>query len=57
MTLLTDTDVERAIAVRTKARRTGDQSLADNVKVTLRALGIELTDGPHGTTWRVSGDD
>ncbi len=51
MTLLTNADVERAIDVRAKAQRAGDKALADSTRRSLAALGIELADGNHGTTW------
>jgi cysteinyl-tRNA synthetase len=45
--------VEARIAERTAARAARDFARADEVRVALRAQGIELQDTPAGTTWRV----
>jgi cysteinyl-tRNA synthetase len=41
---------ERLLAERTAARAAGDFVLADRLRDELAALGLELTDGPDGTT-------
>ncbi len=46
-------DVERQVALRNQARINRDWSLADKVRQALLAQGIELEDGPDGTSWRV----
>ena len=56
MTLLTHEDIERGIDVRLKAMKRGDYELATNIKTTLAAHGISLTDSPSGTIWRYTKD-
>jgi cysteinyl-tRNA synthetase len=45
--------VETRIAERVQARAAKDFQRADEIRATLKAGGIELMDGPTGTTWRV----
>jgi cysteinyl-tRNA synthetase len=45
--------VEARIADRTAARAGKDFARADEIRDTLRQAGIELMDGPAGTSWRV----
>ncbi len=47
-----DAAVEAAIARRGDARRQGDYGEADRIRDALSKQGIELMDGPAGTTWR-----
>ena len=49
-------DVEAAIAARTAARAAKDFAKADAIRDALAAKGVELHDGPEGTTWSVSGE-
>ena len=50
--------VEPLIAARTEARRTKDWAESDRLRDELLALGVEIKDGPTGTTWtrRVAAD-
>ena len=45
-------DIEHRLAARLEARARKDFAAADAVRDELQALGIELEDGPEGTTWR-----
>ena len=49
---LTAEDIEQRLAARLEARARKDFAAADAVRDELQALGIELEDGPEGTTWR-----
>jgi len=46
-------EVERAIAERAAARAAKNFALADQLRDALAAKGVEIMDGPRGTTWRV----
>ena len=46
--------VEALIAERSRARARRDFGEADRLREALRALGVELTDKPQSTTWRVA---
>jgi cysteinyl-tRNA synthetase len=50
---ITDADVEAKIAARKAAREAKDFAKADALRAELTALGVELMDGPTGTTWRI----
>ena len=45
-------DIVEAIARRDEARARKDFAVADRIRDELRGRGIELMDGPGGTTWR-----
>ena len=45
-------DIEQRLAARLEARARKDFAAADAVRDELQAQGIELEDGPEGTTWR-----
>jgi cysteinyl-tRNA synthetase len=47
--------VEARIAERTAARADKDWKRADDIRAALKGEGVELMDGPAGTTWRVTG--
>jgi cysteinyl-tRNA synthetase len=47
--------VEARIAERTSARAGKDWKRADEIRAELKGMGVELMDGPTGTTWRVTG--
>ena len=49
-----DDSIEEAIAWREEARRQRDFAEADRIRDDLKARGIELMDGPEGTTWRLA---
>ncbi|WP_426575971.1 cysteine--tRNA ligase [Xenorhabdus stockiae] len=44
--------IEALIKQRNDARKNRDWALADSARDQLNAMGIELEDGPQGTTWR-----
>jgi cysteinyl-tRNA synthetase len=50
---ITDADVEARIAARKAARDEKDFAKADAHRDALIAMGVELMDGPAGTTWRI----
>ncbi|MHB1296856.1 MAG: cysteine--tRNA ligase [Anaerolineae bacterium] len=45
--------VELLVKTRTELRRAKQWALADQVRDQLTALGVELQDGPDGTTWQI----
>jgi len=45
--------VEASIVERTQARADKNFQRADEIRATLKTQGVELMDGPKGTTWRV----
>jgi len=45
-------EIERLIQARTDARKAKDFAEADRIRDDLKARGVELEDGPQGTTWR-----
>jgi cysteinyl-tRNA synthetase len=47
------TGVEALITARNAARKAKDFAEADRLKVQLKELGLEIEDGPQGTTWRL----
>jgi cysteinyl-tRNA synthetase len=47
-------EVERLIAARVQARAGKDFAEADRVRAALKALGVEISDTPAGTTWKVA---
>ena len=50
---ITASDVEQQIAARQAARKDRDFDKADAVRKELSDRGVELLDGPEGTTWRI----
>ena len=48
--------VQRSIEQRNEARKDKDFARADALRGELTAMGVELMDGPGGTTWRVAED-
>ncbi|MCW8410351.1 cysteine--tRNA ligase [Legionella sp. PATHC035] len=46
------TEIEELIAERLQARADRNWGRADQIRADLLSRGIELEDGPHGTTWR-----
>jgi cysteinyl-tRNA synthetase len=50
---LTEADIEKAIDDRIEARRNREFERADAIRDRLAGSGIELMDGPEGTTWRI----
>jgi len=51
---LSDAEIEDLIRQRTEARGARDWATADRVRDQLQDAGIQLEDGPQGTTWRRS---
>jgi cysteinyl-tRNA synthetase len=50
--LLTDKQINDAIAARNAARKAKDWAEADRIRDELKAQGIILEDGPTGTSWK-----
>jgi hypothetical protein len=48
--------VDLLVELRGRARRERDFALGDRIRDTLATAGIELRDGPDGTTWHSPGD-
>jgi cysteinyl-tRNA synthetase len=48
-------EIERKIEERTQVRQAKDFARADAIRDELRDKGVELMDGPGGTTWKVVG--
>jgi cysteinyl-tRNA synthetase len=44
--------IEDLIAARNQARKDKDWSLADQIRDQLQNIGVQIEDGPEGTTWR-----
>ena len=49
---LSDSEIEAFIEARKQAKADKDFAKADQIRSDLKAQGIELEDGKHGTTWR-----
>jgi cysteinyl-tRNA synthetase len=49
--------VEQLIAARDDARKAKDWAEADRIRDELASMGIEIMDGPNGTTWQLKGQD
>ncbi|GGD15754.1 cysteine--tRNA ligase [Pyruvatibacter mobilis] len=49
-----DAHVENMIAARNAARKAKDFAEADRLRDELTAMGVEIKDGPEGTTWSVA---
>jgi hypothetical protein len=47
--------VNGVLAARTHARSTGQYGLADELRDALVSAGIDVQDGPEGTTWSITG--
>ncbi|NBU89425.1 MAG: cysteine--tRNA ligase [Betaproteobacteria bacterium] len=48
---LSEADIAQQIELRAQAKQAKDFKRADEIRAALLAQGIELKDGPHGTTW------
>lgn len=47
--------IDALIAARNKARTDKDFAEADRIRDELKSMGVELEDGPGGTTWKMAG--
>ena len=54
LTVLSDDDINKAIAMRTEARKSRNFTESDRIRDELLQSGIILEDSPQGTTWRRS---
>jgi cysteinyl-tRNA synthetase len=45
--------VEALVVARNAARKAKDFAGADQLKLQLKEMGVEIEDGPQGTTWRL----
>jgi cysteinyl-tRNA synthetase len=50
---LVEADIDAKLAERVQARTARDYARADAIRDEIASLGIELMDGPSGTTWRL----
>ena len=50
---LSETDIEALIVERREARENRDFARADQIRDELAAMGVQLLDGPEGTTWKM----
>jgi cysteinyl-tRNA synthetase len=50
----TAAEIDALVEERQQARQTKDFARADVIRKELETLGIEIADGPTGTTWRIS---
>ncbi|GAB4521694.1 MAG: cysteine--tRNA ligase [Phycisphaerales bacterium] len=48
---LSDEEIDAKVRARTDAKKNKDYAGADAIRDELTSMGIELTDGPDGTTW------
>ncbi|MDX5365036.1 MAG: cysteine--tRNA ligase [Alphaproteobacteria bacterium] len=48
-------EIERLIAARNAARKAKDFAEADRIRDELAGQGVQIEDGPQGTSWRVAG--
>ncbi len=48
-------EIDRLVEQRTQARKDKDWARADAVRDQLHEMGVELMDGPTGTTWKLRG--
>ena len=46
--------VEALLQTRTELREAKQFALADAIRERLEGLGVEVKDGPEGSTWRIS---
>ena len=47
-------EIERLIAARNAARKEKNFAEADRIRDELAAKGVQIEDGPQGTSWRVA---
>ncbi len=52
---ISEAEIEARIAARSQARANKDWAEADRIRDELAALGIQLKDGPEGTSWEYTG--
>lgn len=50
---LSEADIEALIVERREARASRDFARADQIRDELAAMGVQLLDGPEGTTWKM----
>ena len=49
---LSDEEIDAMVRARTDAKKNKDYAGADAIRDELASIGVELTDGPNGTTWK-----
>ena len=49
----TEDKIQRLVDEREIARKNGDYTRADKIRIELSSLNVELNDGPNGVSWKI----